>query len=116
MIEVKNVRQFSDKGNLKAFFTVVIDGVEIRDCRVIQQPGQDAFATLPQTSYKNKDGETKYYNIIQLPDNIYNLFKKVTELPDIKNVIDSKQQSNTGGLFDNHQTPATTSRNDDIPF
>jgi len=63
---VEKIRAIN-KGNLLGFASVRVGQLIINDCRVVQQPGQDAWVSLPQNSYVNKDGETKYAPIVECP-------------------------------------------------
>jgi DNA-binding cell septation regulator SpoVG len=60
-IQVIKVKALESGGNLKAFVDVRIGAVVIRGCRVVQQPGQKAWVSMPQT----KSGE-KYYAVVEI--------------------------------------------------
>lgn len=65
-ISVTKVTPINNQGNLKAFASVKLgDVLTIHDCRVIQQPGQKAFVSLPQ----RKDEKTGKYYYIVYPEN-----------------------------------------------
>jgi DNA-binding cell septation regulator SpoVG len=58
-----------EKGNLKAFVSIVIDGVmTIHDCRVVQQVGQKAWVSMPQKEYQ-QNGERKYAAVVEVERN-----------------------------------------------
>lgn len=58
------IRPLDKGGNLKAYATITIGtGLSIYGCRVIQQPGQQAWVSLPQT----KSGE-KWYPVVKADD------------------------------------------------
>jgi DNA-binding cell septation regulator SpoVG len=59
-IEVLEIRPLEGAGNLTAFATVRLGAVVIHSCRVIQQPGQRPWVSLPQQ--QAKDG--KYYPVV----------------------------------------------------
>jgi DNA-binding cell septation regulator SpoVG len=66
-IDVFNMDRFTDKGNLKAFADVKIGlSLRIYGCRVIQQPNQKAWASMPQRSWKNEAGDVKYAAVVEL--------------------------------------------------
>lgn len=67
-IEVIKIKSI-EKGNFRGFADVQVGEIEIRGFRIIQQPGQDAWVSVPQTEYI-KDDEKRYYNIIVLPDDL----------------------------------------------
>jgi len=66
VVEVRNID--SKESALKAFATVEIGGMLIRGFRVIKQKGQHAWVAPPQTSWKDKDGKTRFEPIITLPE------------------------------------------------
>jgi len=58
-----------DKGNLKAFVTVTINKkVRISGLRIVQQPGQTAWVSMPQSEVKSDNGKPKYYPIVEILD------------------------------------------------
>jgi DNA-binding cell septation regulator SpoVG len=63
-ITVKSIYRLQGNRNLKGFATVESGPWTIRDCRVIQQPGQHAYVTLPQ--HEAPDG--RFYPLIQCQD------------------------------------------------
>ena len=58
-----------EKGNFKGFADVQVGQIEIRGFRIIQQPGQSAWVSVPQSEY-TKDDEKRYYNIVVMPDDL----------------------------------------------
>lgn len=60
-IQVLEVRTLEGMGNLRAFVTVKLGAVVIHGCRVIQQPNQKAWVSLPQ----QKSGE-RYYSVVEI--------------------------------------------------
>lgn len=58
------------EGNLRAFANVVIGGIKINSCRVVQQPGQQAWVSMPQREYVDKEGIKKYAPVVELPDEL----------------------------------------------
>jgi DNA-binding cell septation regulator SpoVG len=64
MITVRNMRKI-EAGNVKAFFDVTINGVEVKGLKlVVSQKDGNLFLSFP--SEKGKDG--KYYNIVYISD------------------------------------------------
>jgi DNA-binding cell septation regulator SpoVG len=56
-----------EKGSLKAFVSVRIGpSLTVHKCRVIQQPGQRAWVSMPQEQYQGHDGQTRYAALIEL--------------------------------------------------
>ena len=58
-----------EKGALQAFVDVEIGQVHIKGFRVVKQPGQAAWISLPQAEYV-KNGEKRYANLIELPNDL----------------------------------------------
>lgn len=65
--EVLNIKRLTDCGNLKAFATIRIGALEIAGLRIVQQPGQRAWVSMPQLEY-NRDGKRCYYPMIKFLD------------------------------------------------
>lgn len=65
-IKVLNIKEVNNAGNLKAFVDLALDSVEIRSFKIVKEEGKDAWISLPQTQYKDKDGKTKYFNLINV--------------------------------------------------
>jgi len=63
-VTVKELRRLPGGGNLRAFAIVEVGPWIVRGCRVVQQPGQRAFVSLPQES--TTDG--RYFPIVQTQD------------------------------------------------
>jgi DNA-binding cell septation regulator SpoVG len=56
------------KGNLKAFADITIGGsLAIHGCRIVQQQGQQAWVSMPQSEYM-KNGKKNYYPIVKVLD------------------------------------------------
>lgn len=67
-IQVDRLTLVTGKGNLRAYADVVIGGLlTIRGCRIVQQPGQQPWVSMPQQGY-TKDGKKNYYPIIRILD------------------------------------------------
>jgi len=59
-----DIKRLENTGNLKAYATITVGkGLTIYGCRVIQQPGQTAWVSLPQT----KSGE-KWFPVVKADD------------------------------------------------
>jgi DNA-binding cell septation regulator SpoVG len=55
------------KGNLKAMASVRIGpSLLVRKCRVIQQPGQRAWVSMPQERWDGHDGKPHYTALVEL--------------------------------------------------
>ena len=53
---------------LKAFADLCLDGITVRDFRVIQERGRRLWVACPQVSWRSKEGTIKYKTIITFPD------------------------------------------------
>jgi DNA-binding cell septation regulator SpoVG len=63
-IEVTKIRHLQGRGNLRAFVSIRYSGLVLHGFRVIRQPGQRPYVSLPQQESKGK-----FYPIIQAEDN-----------------------------------------------
>jgi len=68
VIRVLKIKKI-EKGALQAFVDVEIGQVQIKGFRVVKQPDQSAWVSVPQTEYV-KNGEKRYANLIELPDGL----------------------------------------------
>lgn len=66
-VSVVALRKLS-QGNLKAFVSVKVGPLTVHDFRVIQQPGQRAYVSVPQRSYQDAEGKTKYSPALEMPE------------------------------------------------
>ena len=57
------------KGALKAFVDVKIGDIVIKDFRVVQQEGSEAWVSVPQKEY-NYNGEKRYAKMITLSNEL----------------------------------------------
>lgn len=68
-IELLNIRHSTKEGNVRAFLSIRIGGVTINNCKVIQQPGQKAWASMPDREYLDSSGSKRWAPIVELsPD------------------------------------------------
>lgn len=68
-VEVVSIKAVT-AGNFKAFASVRIGGLTIRSLRIVQQPGQEAWVSLPQEYWTDKEGKRRYSAIVEVPDHI----------------------------------------------
>jgi len=66
-IEIVALKPLTNKGNLKAFASIRLGGVIIHDCRILQQPNQRPWVSLPQREFE-RDGQKKYSAVVELSD------------------------------------------------
>jgi DNA-binding cell septation regulator SpoVG len=67
-IEISEIRLQNSGRALKAFVDVCLDGITVRDFRVIQEHKKRPWVACPQVSWRSKDGIIKYKTIITFPD------------------------------------------------
>ena len=68
MVTVENIKRIEGAGNLRAFADVNVSGrIRISDVRVIQQPNQKPWVSMPSRAYE-KDGARKWAPIVEILD------------------------------------------------
>ena len=76
LIRVYNFKPL-ETGNLRAFCSVDLGKkIKIHSCRIIQQPNQLAWPSLPQASWADPEGQIRYYRIVELPKSVEHAVKK----------------------------------------
>lgn len=50
-MEILKITRMKEAGCLRGFFDIDVKGTVIRDCRIIQQPNQQAYCTGPQVQH-----------------------------------------------------------------
>ena len=76
-ITVENIRELDGSGSLKAFASVNIGGkLKIHSCRIVQQPGQAAWVSLPQREWVDQHGQKRFAPLIELPDKVKNAIQE----------------------------------------
>jgi DNA-binding cell septation regulator SpoVG len=66
-IEVLTISALASAGNLKALVSVRIGpSLVVHKCRVIQQPGQRAWVSMPQERWDGADGQPRYTALVEL--------------------------------------------------
>lgn len=99
-VKVERMNLVKDsKSKVKAFVSICIDdSISINDCKIVQG-ADDLFVTMPTRAYE-KDGETKYANIVFVGNE--ELYDDITE-----SVLDEYEQKS----FDEEKKkPARRSR------
>lgn len=69
-VEVVEIRQIRKQGPLRAFVDLKFGDLLVRDFRVMQDNGGRPYVKAPFSSYKNKNGELCFRQIIDLPDEV----------------------------------------------
>ena len=68
MVRIESIKPINGAGNLRAFAVVnVADKIRIADVRVIQQPNQKPWVSMPSRAYE-KDGQRKWAATVELLD------------------------------------------------
>jgi DNA-binding cell septation regulator SpoVG len=69
MVTVESIKPISNAGNLRAFANITIgdNKVRISDVRIIQQPNQKPWVSMPSRAYE-KDGQRKWSPVVELLD------------------------------------------------
>jgi len=63
-----NIRPL-EGGNVRAFVDVTLAGkLEIRGCKVVQQPGQRPWVAMPDQPWTGRDGEMKWSPLVRVLD------------------------------------------------
>ena len=76
LIRAYNWREVNN-GNLKATCSISIDNkIKLHQCRVIQQPNQLAWPSLPQASWTDPEGRIRYFPLVELPKSVEHEVKK----------------------------------------
>lgn len=68
-IEITDIKP-RQLGNIKAFCTLRIGGVTIRECKIVQQPGQNPWLAMPDRQWTGDDGKTRYFHLVELSDGL----------------------------------------------
>lgn len=66
-IEVVSLRPITGAGNLRAFASIKVGPIVINDVRLIQQPGQKAWSSPPQSEWQDNSGQTRYKKQVEWP-------------------------------------------------
>ncbi len=67
-ISVIDIKPVNGTTPLKAFVSVKIGKLIIHGFRIIQQPNQAAWVSVPQNEYTNREGKKSYSPVIELPE------------------------------------------------
>jgi DNA-binding cell septation regulator SpoVG len=69
-IRVEEIRKL-ERGSLRGLATVNVAGmVRISHIKIIQAEGKEPFIQMPQRSYQTNNGERRYSDVIELPDDL----------------------------------------------
>ncbi len=63
VVEIKKV----DGGRLRAYVTVKVDDWLIHDWRIVQKPGEAAWVSCPETTWRGSNGKIYYRQLLTIP-------------------------------------------------
>ena len=66
-IKIIEFRSKNSDRPVKAFVSVQVGDWIIYDWRIVQQSGQRAWISIPQTSWKDQDGKVRYRALLSIP-------------------------------------------------
>jgi DNA-binding cell septation regulator SpoVG len=66
-IRVVDLRTVNGGTPLRAYVGIKVDDMVISDWRIIQQPGQRAWVSYPQITWKDAGGKVRYKSLISIP-------------------------------------------------
>jgi len=74
-IRVEEIRKL-ERGSIRGFATVTIGGIRISHIKIVHAEGKELFIEMPQRSYQMTNGERRYSNIVDLPDDLQRKLEK----------------------------------------
>src|SRR5262245_38446397 len=73
-IRVEELRKI-ERGSIRGFATVTIGGIRISHIKIVHSEGKFVIG-MPQRSYQMTNGERRYSNIVDLPDDLQRELEK----------------------------------------
>jgi hypothetical protein len=70
LVEVIEIRRTRKPGPLLAFADLRVGSLLVRDFRVMQENGSKPYVKAPFTTYKDKTGQLRFRQIIDLPNEV----------------------------------------------
>src|SRR5262245_65467813 len=74
-IRVEELRK-RERGSIRGFATVSIGGIRISHIKIVHSEGKEFVIGMPQRSYQMTNGERRYSNIVDLPDDLQRELEK----------------------------------------
>ena len=68
-IRVEEIRKL-ERGSIRGFATVSIGGIRISHIKIVESEGKELVIGMPQRSYQMSNGERRYSNVVDLPDDL----------------------------------------------
>ncbi len=83
-IKIIEIRFMDGDKPLRAFADVQLNGMIIREFRVIKENGKRPWIACPQISWKDPNGQIRYKTVVTLPDDLkgeidFIILKRFTE-------------------------------------
>lgn len=69
-IQILEIKKVDNGGALQAFAKIKLGEIICCDFRIVQQPGQRAWVSVPQVSWTDNEGKTHYKNLVELSKNL----------------------------------------------
>lgn len=77
-MKVLNLFKINNGGKIKAFYSIDLGPLTIRDVKLVEGNAGELWAAMPSKEYNNKKGEKKWSGIIQVSNQA--LMDKISEL------------------------------------
>ena len=77
VVKVIELRTLSGERPLKAFVDVQVGDWVIHDWRVVKKDGQRAQVIVPQTSWRDSQGQVRYRALLSIPGELRQLIEVV---------------------------------------
>jgi len=66
-IKIIEIKPLLNGGLVRAYVTVSVGDWIVYDWRVIQREGERILVSVPQTSWKNREGQVRYRALLTIP-------------------------------------------------
>jgi len=66
-IKIIEIKPLLNGGPLRAYVTISVGSWVIYDWRIIQRDGERILVSVPQTSWKNREGQVRYRALLSIP-------------------------------------------------
>jgi hypothetical protein len=70
-IEVVAIKPIAGGGSAKAFVTVRVGGITIKECKIVQQAGQRPWLAPPDRPWTGSDGKPRYARLVELDKDLH---------------------------------------------
>ena len=66
-VAIEKIQTNQKSGATRAFVTFVVRGLRVVNARIVEG-SKGAFLALPQKSWEDREGQTRYVNIVEIAD------------------------------------------------